>query len=229
MWSENLPLLVGHRRILAFDLLGDAGLSIQSAPFHSFAEQAEPIDEVVNTLAPEGVHLVGHSFGGAVATAYAQHFPDRVLSLTLLEPAFVFAYPPLGQLWWSVVASLPFIPEGARERALEGIGGADAEATTFEQDPVAAMIAAATEHFSAALPQPVPLDEDARAMLRMPIYVAIASDDSLAGGQRAVDRAQDLSDVKIEVWPNTTHSLPMQAAGEIEAVLLDFFDSVDGV
>ncbi|MBW4710003.1 alpha/beta hydrolase [Roseobacter sp. YSTF-M11] len=33
------------------------------------------------------VHLVGHSFGGAVALKMASMFPDKVRSLTLIEPA----------------------------------------------------------------------------------------------------------------------------------------------
>jgi pimeloyl-ACP methyl ester carboxylesterase len=35
---------------------------------------------------PEGVHLVGHSYGGAVALEIALRLPFRVLSLTLYEP-----------------------------------------------------------------------------------------------------------------------------------------------
>lgn len=41
-----------------------------------------------------GVHLVGHSYGGAIAIRLAQHYPFRFSTLTLIEPA---AYPMLGQ------------------------------------------------------------------------------------------------------------------------------------
>ena len=64
MWSTNLPGFAESRRVLAFDALGDAGLSVQSVPLASFEDQAVWIDEVVVQLAPGGVHLVGHSFGG---------------------------------------------------------------------------------------------------------------------------------------------------------------------
>ena len=42
---------------------------------------------VAELLGKEGAHLVGHSFGGAVALAAAARQPDKVLSLTVIEPA----------------------------------------------------------------------------------------------------------------------------------------------
>lgn len=61
----------------------------------------------------------------------------------------------------------------------------------------------------------------------MPTYVAIASSDSLAGGASAAQRAEHLAQATVQTWPNTTHSLPMQAAGDLEPVLLDFFAAHD--
>jgi hypothetical protein len=94
MWSENLPGFLKDHRVIAFDALGDAGLSVQSAPMESFGDQALWMEQVLAELAPSGAHLVGHSFGGATAATYAHRFPDRVVSLTLLEPVFTFANPP---------------------------------------------------------------------------------------------------------------------------------------
>ena len=37
----------------------------------------------------ERFHLVGYSGGGAISAAFAAHYPDRVFSLSLLEPAWV--------------------------------------------------------------------------------------------------------------------------------------------
>lgn len=223
MWSENLPALVQQRRVLAFDSLGDSGMSEQSVPFASFAEQAGPVDQVVDQLAPDGVHVVGHSFGGAVATSFARQHPEDVITLTLLDPALTFATPPLDLLWWATVGTLPWFPDGVREHALAKVGGVEPEPGQLQQDAMGRMIAAAGEHYSAAVPTPSPLDDEQLEQLSMPVYVAIASDDSLAGGQAAADRAAQLPRPTVVTWPETTHSLPMQAAGELEPELLEFF------
>ena len=104
MWSVNLAGFAAGHRVIAFDALGDAGMSVQSSPLTSMADQAEWIDQVLRVLAPDGVHLVGHSFGGATATAYARLHPERVRSLALLEPVFTFGHPPTQLMAWAMVA-----------------------------------------------------------------------------------------------------------------------------
>ena len=56
MWSPNLPGFAASHRVLAFDALGDAGLSVQSAPLTSVEEQAAWMDELISELSPGGVH-----------------------------------------------------------------------------------------------------------------------------------------------------------------------------
>lgn len=136
MWAVNIPLLIQSRRVIAFDALGDAGMSVQSAPLTSADDQAAWVDEVLADVAPDGVHLVGHSFGGATAALYARIHPERVRSLTLLEAVFVFAYPPADIMGWTVVSSIPALPEGWRNKALERIGGEKLSGT----DPMELMI-----------------------------------------------------------------------------------------
>lgn len=145
------------------------------------------------------------------------------MTLTLLEPAFTLSQPPAGLLFWVMVSSLPFLPDGTRETALEKVGGVEMASASIEDDPMTRMIAAASEHYKAALPQPSPLMDDELSQLTMPVYVAIASDNSLAGGATAAERAEQLAQATVQTWPDTTHSLPMQAGGEIEPVLLEFF------
>ena len=57
----------------------------------------------------------------------------------------------------------------------------------------------------------------------MPTYVAIADRDSLAGGGAAADRARRLPDGTVEVWPDTTHSLPMQVKDKLDSRLKGFW------
>ena len=220
MWSANVPILMRSRQVIAFDALGDAGLSVQSAPLTSMEDQASWIDQVVSAVAPRGAHLVGHSFSGATATAYARLHPHRVRSLTLLEPVFTFAYPPAGKLGWVMVASLPGLPESLREKALGRIGGEDFAGS----DPLALMIKAGSEHFEADLPTPSPLTKEEASALTMPVYVAIAGRDSVAGGGKAAERAEELlPGARVQTWKDATHSLPMQEAEPLAQVLEPFW------
>jgi hypothetical protein len=52
MWSENICGFVGDHRVIAFDALGDAGLSVQSAPMESFENQALWMEQVLAELTP---------------------------------------------------------------------------------------------------------------------------------------------------------------------------------
>ncbi len=212
MWSENLPGFVQGRRVLAFDALGDAGLSVQGVPMVSVDDQASWMHEVLTTHAPGGAHVVGHSFGAATAAAYARRYPGEVVSLTLLEPVLTFGYPPATIMAWTVIASLPGLPAAVRKTALGKIGGSEFDDT----EPLARMIAAGSEHYAAALPNPSLLTDDQAGQLMMQVYVAIAARDSLAGGADAARRARSaLPEGTVETWPDTTHSLPMQVAGPL--------------
>lgn len=224
MWAENLPALAAEHPVFAFDIIGDAGMSVQSVRFSDFDEQAEYIDDLMAQIAPDGAHLVGHSFGGRLSASFALAHPEDVLSLTLLEPALTFANPPLGMLAWTGVTFIPGLPEPVKHRALSEIGGEPYD----PEDPMAQMIEAGTEHYKAALPQPDVLTKQQITALEVPTYVAIGEHSSLAGGQRAVEGASALPDATVEVWPDTTHSLPMQAGEPLNRTVLEHLDTHSG-
>ena len=70
---------------IAFDL---PGFGHSDPPCHgSIAAYAQDIAEGLGFLGVQRFTLVGHSLGGAVATALAELIPDRVAALVLLAPA----------------------------------------------------------------------------------------------------------------------------------------------
>lgn len=226
MWSQNLPGFLRHRTVYAMDALGDVGLSAQTVPLTDPADQAVWLDETLAGLGIGKAHVVGHSFGASSAAALAVHRPQRVASLTLLEPALVLAQLKASTVAWSIPASLPFLPTSWRDAATVRMVGED-PADISADDPVARMITAGATGYSAALPTPEPLTDDQLRALPMPAYVAIADGSPLNRGQESVDRAGLIPDCQARLWPDTSHSLPMQVPDELAAELAEFWSRHD--
>jgi pimeloyl-ACP methyl ester carboxylesterase len=220
MWEANLPGLAEERIVYALDALGDAGMSVQTRRIGDAADQAAWLDQALARLGEPKVHLVGHSFGGWLAANYAARYPERVATLSLLEPVFVF-----GGIRWqvylkSIPASLPFLPRSWREAMLADFGGAE---EIDPDDPVARMISDATEHYVAKLPLPERLSPERLRSLSMPVSAAMASDSAMHDSAAATRVArEDVRDLRIRTWPGATHSLPMEFSDRLDRELLEF-------
>jgi len=62
-------------------------------------------------------HLVGHSYGGAVALRAALDMPERIASLTLIEPVAFHLLRPFAPLWLEVRALAQALAEAVRRGA----------------------------------------------------------------------------------------------------------------
>jgi len=225
MWGDNLPDYIEHRTVYAFDTLGDTGLSQQSVAMRDIGDAARWVDEAMAGLAIERAHLVGHSQGGGLAAAVAVRHPERLASLTLLEPVLTLGMMPLSIILTTIPVSLPFFPDSWRASALNRIGGVSDDEVDPD-DPLARMIAVGSASYSSSgLPSPSVLSDTDLEALPMPVYVAIASGSSLAGGEAAAEKAQLIPDAQIKIWPDTTHSLPMQVAPALDAELETFWSA----
>jgi pimeloyl-ACP methyl ester carboxylesterase len=90
-------------RVTVYDLRGH-GLSDMPRNGYTSSDMALDLNRLLNHLGIERAHLVGHSFGGAVALHHAAAYPDRVLSLTLADarvPCLQPAFPPRDAARWS--------------------------------------------------------------------------------------------------------------------------------
>lgn len=222
MWGTNLPDFAAHRTVYALDAIGDSGRSTQTVPLRGMDDNARWVDEALAGLDLDRVHLVGHSQGGGLAAAVAVRHPRRVATLTVLEPIMTLGTIPAWAFGWTALASLPGIPQSWRDHALNKIGGVE-DSEVDPNDPLARMIAAGSQHFeSGSLPTPSPLTDDELRALPMPVYVALASDKSLSG-DGAAGKAELIPNARVKVWPDTTHSLPMQAGAALNAELEAFW------
>jgi pimeloyl-ACP methyl ester carboxylesterase len=86
-WDMVAPALArGGHEVIAPDLRG-FGQSDYIGPggYYHFPDYVADLAELIDSLAPRRLGLVGHSMGGTVAALYAGTYPERVERLALLE------------------------------------------------------------------------------------------------------------------------------------------------
>src|ERR671936_2747459 len=84
LWRKVIPGLAGEGRVLAPDLIG-MGRSGKPDIGYRFADHARHLDAWFDALALESVSLVGHDWGGALASDFAARHAGRVRGLAFME------------------------------------------------------------------------------------------------------------------------------------------------
>ncbi|MFW2545319.1 alpha/beta fold hydrolase [Primorskyibacter sp. 2E107] len=87
MWKGMVKTLGDGWTVVAPDLPGHG----RSAPFRAGPDVHDQATAAVRPLLEPGMHLVGHSFGATVALRLALEAPERIASLSLIEPVFFAA------------------------------------------------------------------------------------------------------------------------------------------
>jgi pimeloyl-ACP methyl ester carboxylesterase len=91
-WLDNAasfipmaPLLANHN-IVAIDFMGHGGSEhIPKGYDYGFVDWLHDALDVLDALGWQQAHLLGHSLGGAIASALAAGAPERILSLASIE------------------------------------------------------------------------------------------------------------------------------------------------
>ncbi|MDT7683824.1 MAG: hypothetical protein QOG57_4134 [Pseudonocardiales bacterium] len=83
-WRDVIAVLGRHTHVLAPDLLGHGGSAAPPDADYTVSAHASRLRDLLRALGHRRVSLVGHSFGGGVAMAFAYQFPERTQTLTLI-------------------------------------------------------------------------------------------------------------------------------------------------
>jgi pimeloyl-ACP methyl ester carboxylesterase len=84
-WEPMVPLLTGSHRVIRIDLLGCGRSAKPDGASYAVPDQARLAGAALDQLGIEHTIVVGHSSGGAVATALAERRPDLVTALVLIN------------------------------------------------------------------------------------------------------------------------------------------------
>jgi len=84
-WDPMVPLLTGSHRVIRIDLLGCGRSATPDGASYAVPDQARRVGAALDGLGADHVIVVGHSSGGAFATALAEQRPDLVTALVLIN------------------------------------------------------------------------------------------------------------------------------------------------
>lgn len=225
MWRTNLASLVAQRTVFSLDVLGDAGLSVQSGSIADAGDQARWLDEVITGLGLARVHLLGVSMGGWLAANAAIRAPNRIASIMLLDPAMTFGRIPAKAVLASIALVVPSFPAGVRRSVMSWLaGGAPVDGTL----PEAVLLDAAATGFVVRQPAPRMFDDDALRSLALPVLAIIAGRSVIHHPARAAARARRLLAAgQVELWPDASHALSGEFPDRIARRSHIFFEDAE--
>lgn len=97
-WRKVAPLLQNRFRLVAPDMIGFGETEVWRGEGElTHDHQAELVRGVADAVTDGPVHLVGHSYGGAVAVRFALRYPEAVASMVLIEPVLTPLLPQVGE------------------------------------------------------------------------------------------------------------------------------------
>jgi pimeloyl-ACP methyl ester carboxylesterase len=84
-WDPMVPLLTGSHRVVRIDLLGCGQSARPDGASYAVPDQARRTGAALDRLGVSRAVVIGHSSGGAVATALAEQRPGLVTALALIN------------------------------------------------------------------------------------------------------------------------------------------------
>lgn len=227
MWAPNVGALSARHPVYCLDVLGQPGASVQTAPLRTPHDCADWLDDVLAPRELRGVHLVGCSYGGWLAFNQAIHAPERLATITLIEPANVFAQSSV-KFKPTVLTLLPMAPRQLTRRAIAWAFGNPAIGDPMHS--IVELIVAGTHDFRALGTSPAPRypSDSELAALHIPTLVLLGGRSVYHDAAAAASRARRLLPAgEVELWPAASHAVAAECADDVNSRILRFTQHLD--
>ncbi len=228
-WYPIIEHLCADRVVYTPDTIGTCGRSVQLAAVTSAQDLVTWLDDVVDSLGLDRLHLLGYSEGGWIAGSHAalSAHRDRIASVTLIEPAGAIERVPAGFLITMIGRATIAMASRDRTAALARFSrwlNGDVELTPAQVELLEVSMGTYTQR----LPRPGRLDDEELRRITASTLLLMAQDTKLYDPAAAAERAQRLiSDVSIDITPNAGHGLLFQYPNELTTQINDFLVAHD--
>ncbi|WP_081437945.1 alpha/beta fold hydrolase [Pseudofrankia asymbiotica] len=199
-WYPFLAALGAQRPVIALDTVGDPGRSVARRPIHDPRDSAAWLGQTLAALDVPRAHLIGHSYGGWLALNQALHAPDRLVSVTALDPGGLEKVS-ARFIWMMYLNGMAGLTPAPLRRRL----------AVWLDNPVLLVpelrkvLLTGARAFRTRRPAPRPLsDEDLRA-IQTPALVLIGERSPLLHPTRAQDRVALMPHGHAEILPGVGH------------------------
>ncbi|NOY28553.1 MAG: alpha/beta hydrolase, partial [Oligoflexia bacterium] len=236
IFDPILPGLTARYRVLVPDLLGCGDSDKPLADLH-ITSQAGRILQILDHCGLERVHLVAHDVGGGIAQLLALDAPDRLSSLTLINP--------IGYDYWPVpaieVLRTPFIRQAAvatfdfgtlKAMVRHGLGQPERlDAAVFEQFQAPLRDRAGRQSFLAMLGDLDTTDLTSRtpdlARITTPTLLVRGDKDHYLAPEITLRLARDIPSARLEMLPDAGHFAMLDAPDALGALIRSHLDGCE--
>lgn len=199
---QLLPTLSERHTVYAVDTLGEAGASVQTTPLVDIPDRARCLDEALAGAGLTDVHVVGVSTGGWHAANLAVHAPERVASLSLLEPTTLTVGFSRGTIAFGALLAV-VRTDWTLRRFLRWSAGADIIDRADTR-----LVLAGIRDYRPRVPFQFPPGDDAIRSITAPVLAVFGARSVVQDSVRAAERLRALlPDADVDVLPDAGHDL----------------------
>ncbi|MEU2129008.1 alpha/beta fold hydrolase [Streptomyces sp. NPDC018352] len=222
-WYPNTRTLAAERPVYALDTPGDPGRSVHREPMWQPERAAQWMDEALDALGLDRVHLVGSSYGGWLVINQAHLRPGRLASVTALDPGGLEKVGLRFFVWIFVSLFATSAPRALRPRLAAWL-----EQPVLIVPELRTMIRSGVRAFRIRRASPLPLSDAQLATIRTPFHLIMGKRSLLVHPQRQLERVPRLiPGARAEIIAATGHGPQIDHPDLINARMLDFMKDTD--
>ncbi|MBF6171209.1 alpha/beta fold hydrolase [Nocardia blacklockiae] len=204
-WLSSMTVLASRFRVLAVDIIGEAGNSAPVRPPPESGRYAAWLDAVLDGCGVADVVVLAASLGGWIALDHAVRRPGRITRMVLLSPNGIGR-----QRWAARVASTGLPLGGAPGRVLARYLLGPGLRAVPDADRLVADTATIARHFRPRT-DPLPLFTDEQlAGIRAALLAVVGTRDVLIDAAQTCRRLREHTAAAVRPLPGIGHLIPPQ-------------------